>query len=166
MKGTPQQNGLAGRMNRTILERVRCILNTTGLSRKFWAEVVKIACYLINLCPSTALNFKTLHEVWTGSAANYKGLKVFGCSAYAHIRLDKLQPRANKCIFLGYPEGIKGYRLWCIEPSEEKCIISHDVVFNELDLPFTRLHTSQQAEGNLGNDNIQIEVEQKVDNSQ
>ena len=56
---------------------------------------------------------------------------MFGCSAYTHVRQGKLESRAFKCIFLGYPEGIKGYRLWCIEHGMRKCIVSRDVVFNE-----------------------------------
>ena len=56
---------------------------------------------------------------------------MFGCSAYAYVRQNKLEPRALKCIFLGYPEGVKAYRLWCLELGMRKCIISRDVVFNE-----------------------------------
>ena len=57
-------------------------------------------------------------------------LKVFGCITYAHIRQDKLEPRALKCVFLGYLEGVKAYKLWCLEPGIRKCIVSRDVVFN------------------------------------
>lgn len=53
------------------------------------------------------------------------------CAAYAHIRQDKIQPRALKCTFHGYPKGVKSCRLWCIKPSMNKCIISRDVTFNE-----------------------------------
>ena len=45
---TPQQNGVAERMNRTLLERTRAMLNTAGLAKSFWAEVVKTVCYIIN----------------------------------------------------------------------------------------------------------------------
>lgn len=74
--------------------------------------------------------------MWNGHPSDYSNLRVFGCSAYAYIRQDKLQPRAKKCVFLGYPEGVKGYRLWCVEKGNEKCIISRDVVFNESDFPY------------------------------
>ena len=56
---------------------------------------------------------------------------MFRCSAYTHVRSGKLELRAFKCIFLGYLEGIKAYKLWCIEPGMRKCIVSRDVVFNE-----------------------------------
>lgn len=58
--GIPQQNGLAVRMNRTILERVRSMLACSGLPRVFWAEAVATAAYLINRCPSSAIDLKTL----------------------------------------------------------------------------------------------------------
>ena len=64
--------------------------------------------YLINKCPSIALNFKTPEEIWFGHPPSLKQLKVFGCVAYAHIRQDKLEPRVVKCIFLGYLERAQG----------------------------------------------------------
>ncbi|WVZ16441.1 hypothetical protein V8G54_009423 [Vigna mungo] len=128
--GTPQQNGLAERMNRTILERVRCMLLGSGLSKAFWGEAANTAVYLINRSPSSALNFKTPMEVWSGRPADYSHLRVFGSLAFAHVRGDKLDSRAAKCIFLGYAEGVKGYRLWRLD-SPSKLIISRDVIFDE-----------------------------------
>ncbi|WVZ12209.1 hypothetical protein V8G54_016739 [Vigna mungo] len=128
--GTPQQNGLAERMNRTILERVRYMLLGSGLSKAFWGEAANTAVYLINKSPSSALNIKTPMEVWSGRPADYSHLRVFGSLAFAHVRSDKLDSRAAKCIFLGYAEGIKGYRLWRLD-SPSKLIISRDVIFDE-----------------------------------
>ena len=131
--GTPQQNGLAERFNRTILERVRCMLIHAKLPKAFWAEAVMTACYLINRCPSTAIELKTPMQLWTSHPVNYNWLKVFGCTAYAHVKQGKLDARALKCIFVGYPEGVKGYKLWCLEKGHKRCFISRDVVFNEED---------------------------------
>ncbi|WVZ24349.1 hypothetical protein V8G54_002893 [Vigna mungo] len=128
--GTPQQNGLAERMNRTILERVRCMLLGSGLSKAFWGEAANTAVYLINRSPSSALNFKTPMEVWSGRPTDYSHLRVFGSLAFAHVRGDKLDSRAAKCIFLGYADGVKGYRLWRLD-SPSKLIISRDVIFDE-----------------------------------
>ncbi|MCI30598.1 retrovirus-related pol polyprotein from transposon tnt 1-94, partial [Trifolium medium] len=128
--GTPQQNGLAERMNRTLLERVRCMLLGAGLPKSFWGEAVTTAAYLINICPSTGIDLKTPMEVWSGRPADYSNLKVFRSLAFAHIRQDKLDARAEKCVFLGYPEGVKGYRLWKMEPGGSKFIISRDVTFD------------------------------------
>ena len=118
MPQTPQQNGLAERMNRTILERVRCMLLGAGMPKNFWGEAANTAVYLINRCPSSALKFKTPMEVWSGKPADYSNLRVFGSVAYAHTNQGKLEARAVKCIFLGYPEGTKGYKLWRMDKGE------------------------------------------------
>ena len=59
VRKTPQQNGLAERMNKTILERVRSMLSCANLAVKFWAEAAHTAVYLINRTPSSAIEFKT-----------------------------------------------------------------------------------------------------------
>ena len=131
MAYTPQQNGLAERMNMTLLERVRCMLLGAGLSKSFLGEAVCTATYLINKCPSTGIDLKTPMEVWSGRPANYSNLKVLGALAFAHVRQDKLDGRVVKCIFIGYPEGVKGYKLWKMEHGGSKFIISRDVTFDE-----------------------------------
>jgi transposase InsO family protein len=67
----PQQNGVAERMNKTLLERTRAMLKAAGLGKPFWAETVNIACYVINRSPSTAIKLKIPKEMWTGKPANY-----------------------------------------------------------------------------------------------
>ena len=64
VRRTPQQNGVAERMNRTLLERARCMRSNAGLGEEFWAEAVNTACYLVNRSPSTAIELKTPEEVW------------------------------------------------------------------------------------------------------
>lgn len=59
---TPQQNGLAERFNRTILERVRCMLSNAQLPKTFWGEAVNTAVYVINRSSSSALNLKLLRK--------------------------------------------------------------------------------------------------------
>ena len=120
---------------------------------------------MLNRCPSTALNLKTPEEAWSGHPANYSRLKVFGCTTYAHVKQDKLQPRALKCIFLGYPEGVKGYKLWCLEPGFRKCLISRDVVFNETEMVGLTnkeegsAHSKDASSTMESRDEIQVEVE-------
>ncbi|KAH9648891.1 hypothetical protein KPL70_025781 [Citrus sinensis] len=128
---TPQQNGLVERMNRTLMDKVRCMMIQAKLPKNLWAEILNTACYLVNLSPSTAIEFKTPFELWYGKQASYKDLKVFGCLSYAHISQGKLAPRALKCVFIGYLEGTKGYKLWCTDLSPLRCIVSRDVKFNE-----------------------------------
>ncbi|KAH9779743.1 hypothetical protein KPL71_007826 [Citrus sinensis] len=134
VRHTPQQNGLAERMNRTLMERVRCMLFNSKLSKTLWAEALCTTCYLINRCPSTVIEFKTPYEVWSGKLADYSKLRIFGCTAYAHIKQGKLEPRALKCAFLRYLSGTKGYKLWCVDLKPPKCIISRDVIFKESEM--------------------------------
>ncbi|GJT33639.1 retrovirus-related pol polyprotein from transposon TNT 1-94 [Tanacetum coccineum] len=129
--GTPQQNGLAERMNMTLLNKVRCLPIQSGLPDSFWAEATATATYLINMSPSTTLEKKTPMDLWSGHPANYEMLRIFGCVAYSHVNQGKLKLRAIKYIFLGYPDGVKGYRLWRLDDVKPKIIISRDVVFNE-----------------------------------
>ena len=112
---TPQQNGLAERMNRTLMDRVRSMMIQSQLPKGLWAETLLTASYLVNLSPSAALDFKTPFEKWHGKPADYGSLKVFGCPAYAHVSQGKLAPRALKGKFIGYPEGVKGFKLWCTD---------------------------------------------------
>lgn len=81
----PQQNGVIEGMNKIILDRVRCMLLGSGLPKKFWGEAVNTACFLINNCPSAAIEFQSPDEKWFGYATGYIYLRAFGCRAYAHI---------------------------------------------------------------------------------
>ncbi|KAH9659018.1 hypothetical protein KPL70_023705 [Citrus sinensis] len=129
---TPQQNGVAERMNRTLTERIRAMLRTAGLPNSFWAEAAKTACYIVNRSPSTAIGLKTAMEMWTGKPADYSYLHAFGCPVYVMYNAQertKLDAKSRRCIFLGYADGVKGYRLW--EPTAHKIVISRDVIFVE-----------------------------------
>ena len=64
--GTPQQNGVAKRMNRTLNECARSMRLHVGLSKTFWADVISTAAYLINRGPSVPTEFRLLEEVWSG----------------------------------------------------------------------------------------------------
>jgi len=129
---TPQHNGVAERMNRTIVDRIRCMLSLAKLPRSFWGEAMRTACYLINLSPSVPLKGDYPERVWTGKDVSYEHLRVFGCKAFVHVpkeQRSKLDNKATQCIFLGYADEEFGYRLW--DPEEKKVVRSRDVVFYE-----------------------------------
>jgi len=88
---TPQQNGLAKRMNKIILERVTCMLLGAGLPKSFWGKAAKTAIYLIRKSPSSTLNNKTPMEVLSRRPTNYENLRVFGTLAFEHIKKAKLE---------------------------------------------------------------------------
>ncbi|KAL6211081.1 hypothetical protein ACLB2K_016309 [Fragaria x ananassa] len=130
--GPPQHNGIAERMNHTILVKVRSMLKTANLAKEFWAAAVTTACYLINLTPCVPLDLETLESVWTGRSASYSHLKVFGCKAFAHVpkeKRSKLNDKAVPCIFIGNGNEQMGYRLW--NSITKKLFRSRDVVFHE-----------------------------------
>ncbi|KAH9770981.1 hypothetical protein KPL71_012549 [Citrus sinensis] len=104
------------------------------LPMSLWAETLSTACYIVNMSPSSGINFKTPIELWTGKPADYSNLRVFGYPAYAHTKQGKLEPKALKGVFIGYPEGVNGYKLWCTDFKPPKAIISRDVVFNEAEV--------------------------------
>ncbi|KAJ4705295.1 Retrovirus-related Pol polyprotein from transposon TNT 1-94 [Melia azedarach] len=148
VRDTPQQNGVAERMNQTLLERARCMLSNAELTRRFWAEAVSTACYLINRGPHTGINLKTPFEVWSGKSADYSNLRAFGCTVYYHVNEGKLEPRAKK--------GIKGYRIW--SPSEKRVILSRNVVFYENSMFNPTVKSIVVSE----NGSVEKQVEQQV----
>jgi transposase InsO family protein len=85
VKKTPQQNGVAERMNRTLVERMRCMLSHAKLPRSFWGEAMMTAVDLINLSPSVPLNGEVPEKIWSGKNVSYDHLRVFGCRAFVHI---------------------------------------------------------------------------------
>ena len=132
IRKTPQQNGMAERMNRFIAERARCLRLNVGLANIFWANAVSMACYLINRSPRVALDGKVAEEMWTGNEVDYSGFRVFGCLAYVHIpsvEWSKLELKSRQCVFLEYGKWVKGYK-FC-DPRANKAVISRDVVFDE-----------------------------------
>ncbi|KAI4331921.1 hypothetical protein L6164_016867 [Bauhinia variegata] len=97
---------------------------------KFANAIHNTKGHLINRLPSAALKGKTPLEVWSGKPAyDYDSLRVFGSTAYYHVKESKLDPRAKKALFMGVTSGVKGFRLWCL--SSKKIISSKDVTFDE-----------------------------------
>lgn len=72
---TPEQNGVAERTNRTIVEKVRCMIQDANCDQKFWAEAVNTAVYLKNRSPHKATKGTTPEEIWTGRKVNLSHLK-------------------------------------------------------------------------------------------
>lgn len=66
---------------------------------------------MVNLSPSSAVGFKALYEMWSGQPANYESLRAFGYPAYAYVNQGKFASRALQSLFIGYPEGVKGYKI-------------------------------------------------------
>lgn len=129
---TPEQNGVAERKNRHLLEVARSLMFTMNVPKFLWGEAVKTATYLINRMPLRVLDNKTPAELLLNSNDFTVAPKVFGYVCFIHdYRNDvrKLDPRAIKYVFVGYSPTQKGYRCWC--PSERRFFVSMDVIFRE-----------------------------------
>ncbi|KAL0360855.1 UNVERIFIED_CONTAM: Retrovirus-related Pol polyprotein from transposon TNT 1-94 [Sesamum radiatum] len=109
------------------------------------------AAYLINRSPSVPLSGKVPECVWTDSDVDLSSLRIFGCSAFALQNGDKLDPRSQKCVFIGYPNEIKGYRLWVRNQPGLKIITSRDVAFNELEMPCLSDTSNRETDFNIEN---------------
>jgi hypothetical protein len=121
---------IANRINMTLMEKTCCMLSGVELGQEFWEEEVGTIGYLVNQSPSSTLDEKTPHEVWTSMKPSLTHLKVFGCEAYVHVpkgNMSKLDKKVEKCIFMGYKYGLKGYKIW--NPETNKVVYIQDVVF-------------------------------------
>jgi hypothetical protein len=130
---THQQNGRAERIQRTIHEKAEAIRKHAGMKDGFWKASMETAIHIYNRTPSKIQNWKTPYESWFGKLPNVSRLRIFGCQAWMTIpkeaRLNKLSDKARKTVFIGYPEGSKGWKLY--NPSNGKIWDSFDVRFDE-----------------------------------
>jgi hypothetical protein len=129
---TPQKNGIVERKNHTLNEMANCMIQSKGLSLNYWVEAINFANYIVNRNPIKALKNITPEEAWTKIKPDVNHFYVFGSITWAQIPDEKrkaLQPKSKKCIFVGYSEDVKGYRL--LQSHCNEIIIRRDVKFDE-----------------------------------
>lgn len=115
MPGTPEQNGVAERRNRTLIDMVRSMMSNSTLPEFLWGEALKTAVHILNRAPSKVVP-KTPYELWVGRKPTLNYLHVWGCPAEAKIfnpQIKKLDSKTISCNFIGYPERSKGFRFYC-----------------------------------------------------
>lgn len=127
---TPQQNGVAERKNRTLVEMARCLMLQGNLPQSLWAEAINSATYLRNRSATKVLQGKTPFEAWTGRKPYVGYLKTIGAKTLdkAHKR-GKFQPKGERYTLVGYSEESKAYRLW--KRGTKTIIKARDVKFFE-----------------------------------
>ncbi|KAK8954463.1 hypothetical protein KSP39_PZI002722 [Platanthera zijinensis] len=134
---TPEQNGVAERKNRHLLDTVRCLLRGMHVPKSYWSAALLTAAFLINRTPSRPLGGIAPYSLLHPSASVFPiPLRVFGCVCFVQDRRPsrtKLDDRAVRCLFLGYSTTTKGYR--CFDPRSRRIIHSRDVTFHE-EVPF------------------------------
>ena len=159
----PQQNGVAERSNRTIMEGARSMRYQANLALEFWAEACQTAVYLHNRSPTTTVKNETPFERMFERRPDISNLRFFGRISYVHIPDDqrrKLDAKAHKGIFVGYPPGIKGYKVYDLE---KKFIVGRDAQFceenfNHLDM---KIKSKEVSQADL--DNMVPNVKKEVD---
>ncbi|CAI5457455.1 unnamed protein product [Closterium sp. Yama58-4] len=133
---TPQQNGAAERLNRTLMESARSLLSHAHAEKHWWGEAVTLATWIRNRCVTKALPNKTPLEAWSGTKPDVTDLRTFGCTCYYHVpdaTRTKLEAKARVAMYLGPSADHKGWRVWDLEHG--KLVVSRDVVFYEDTFP-------------------------------
>jgi hypothetical protein len=137
-RNRPQQNGVAERANRTMSDDITAMLSESNLPASFWQHCLTAHIHVWNRIP-TAGAPDTPHYNWYKAKPDVKHLRVWGCTAYVYVQKDKrksLQPHMEKCVFIGYPAGYKGWLFY--NPTTKKTIISERAEFDERYFPGLR----------------------------
>jgi len=142
----PEQNGLAERKHRHILETTITLLQTAHLPSKFWFHACATSIYLINWMPCPILQLKSPYLLLYGSIPVLTHLNIFGCACFPLLKpynTHKLQPKTSTCIFLGYTGQYKGYI--CFSLLTNKCFVTRHVIFDESVFPYTYVSTASSS---------------------
>ena len=119
-------------MNKTLNERAKSTRLHAGFLKMLQADSVSKSTYLVNNGPSVSSGFKIPEGKWQSKEVSLSHLKVFGCVSYVRVKdadRNKLDPKAKKCIFIGYGSEEMSYRFW--DEQSRKVVRSRDITFNE-----------------------------------
>jgi hypothetical protein len=115
LSGDPQQNEMAERRNRILMDMVRSMLSNSTLPISLCMEGLKPAIHILNRILSKSVP-KTSYELWIGRKLTLNYLHVWGCPAEAKLfnpSIMKLDPKTVSCHFIGYPDKSKGFWFYC-----------------------------------------------------
>jgi len=131
---TPQENGMAERLNRTILEMMRSMMFDTKLPKSFWTFAVNYSQEILNRLPTRALTEKmTPFEALYKRKPSVAHMRIFGCPVYVHVpdaKRGKLDAKAVSGLFVGLSQNRKAY-IVADSQNLSKVYISRDVTFLE-----------------------------------
>ncbi|RVW72007.1 Retrovirus-related Pol polyprotein from transposon TNT 1-94 [Vitis vinifera] len=123
MPGSPDQNSVAERRNRTLIDMVRSMRSNSKLPESLWTEALKTTVYILNRVPTKAIP-KTPFELWKGWKPSLRHICIWGCPSEVRVynpQEKKLDSRTISAYFIGYAERSKGYKFYC--PSHSTRIV-------------------------------------------
>ncbi|KAI3729444.1 hypothetical protein L6452_18102 [Arctium lappa] len=135
--GRPQQNSVVERKHQHLLNVARSLMFKSKVPLLLWSESILTDAFLINRTPSKTLGDRTPYEILHGKIPDFSMLRTFGCYAFASTLTNerhKFSQRAKACLFVGYPVGMKAYKLMDLETKQ--VFQSRDVVFHENVFPY------------------------------
>ncbi|SCZ99669.1 BZ3501_MvSof-1269-A2-R1_C28g00028 [Microbotryum saponariae] len=142
---TPQQNGRAERVNRSIVEGVLALLADAHLPKSFWEEAAAYFVYCKNLCEHSALDKATPNFAWQGDRTNASALHPFGCTAWLTVAPElrsKLDPKAVRVLFTGYDLASKAFRFY--DTTTKKISLGRNARFLDNEFPGLRSDSTEQ----------------------
>ena len=152
---SPQQNGVSERLNRTIVEMARAMLAQAKLPRSLWGEALNMAVYIKNRIPTRGVEGEvTPYERWYGRTPELGYMRIFGCSAYAHVhdkQRRKLDSKAEKYRLVGYSFHSRGFRLY--NEAKREVVIRRDVIFDESDVQRRKVSDGDVETGYASDEN-------------
>jgi hypothetical protein len=120
------------RKNQTIMDMARSMLKEKHLSNEYWGDAVLFSVFILNRSSTKTMRDRVPQEAWDSKPCNVSHFKIFGCVAFAHVPSEmrrKLDDRSEICIFFGYSEESRAYKLY--DPITQKYVINRDVQFKE-----------------------------------
>ncbi|CAA0826244.1 Uncharacterized mitochondrial protein AtMg00710, partial [Striga hermonthica] len=162
--GTPQQNGVAERRNRTLLEMVRSMMSYASLATSFWGYALETAAYLLNFVPSKSILNSPI-ELWSGRKPSFNHIRIWGCPAHVLDKeADKLAPRTEVQLFVGYPKGKRGG--YFFSPKDQRVVVSTNARFLEEDYMSENKSKGEIILNELAEDNsipsVQVDIPQET----
>ncbi|KAL2906945.1 Retrovirus-related Pol polyprotein from transposon TNT 1-94 [Bienertia sinuspersici] len=157
--------GRVERKHRNLLEMSRALRFQSGVPIKYWGDCVQTAAYITNRIPTQVLDGKTPYEVLFNSKPDYAHFKVFGCLAIAlnpDKKGDKFKERGIPCVFIGYPQQQKGYKL--INLLNNNVFVTRNVTFYEHIFPYIVFKSKKKKSSPL--DHLELTLGDELDDGQ